>query len=108
MITFYYLPVAFVGTLLSILSKSSTFIIPVIIATLALSASMAAAEYKKYSRLFYGITLLLGIALSAYGLFSAVLSTLPILDHVAILAQGICGLLVTVAEPVIEKLKADG
>ncbi len=108
MITLYYLVVAFVGTILSILGKSATLIIPVIIATLALSASMAAAEYEKHSRLFYGITLLLGIALSVYGLASALLSALPILDYVAVLAQGICGLLVTVAEPVIEKLKADG
>lgn len=107
MITFYYLAVAFVSLILSVLGKCSTLLIPAAISAAAMFLSIVADQCEKHSRIFNGFILLLGGGLVLFGLVSALLSPLPILDHLAVLTQGLCGLLVTVTEPIIEKLKAD-
>jgi hypothetical protein len=98
-----------VDALLSIVGKNSVLILP---SLLALAASIIYASSDCYGEIWQKIaaalTLCIGAIIAGYGFGTTLFSTIPLSLHLVILTQGVCGLLVTVADPVIEKLKADG
>ncbi len=107
MIALYYFIILWANVLLSVFSKSQTLLIPAAFAA-AISLLGFILEYRPdWSRFLNVSSIILGVGFSLYGLYVMLLSPLPILEHMVILIQGICGLLVTIAAPVIERLREE-
>lgn len=102
----YYLAIAFVNILLSILSKSATLIVPFFISVLVLLCIFLADKYDRAEKLFSALVVVFGVTLSLYGAILTAATPVPILDYTVALTQGICGLLVTVSEPVVARLRS--
>lgn len=102
----YYLAIAFVNIILCIFSKSATLIIPFFISVLVVACILLAEKYDRAEKFFSALVILCGIAISLFGAFSSLLNPVPILDYTVALTQGICGLLVSVSEPVVESLRS--
>ncbi len=109
MVSVFYSLIFMVNALLSIIGKNSVLILP---ALLSIAAAIIYASSECYGegwqKASTALTLCLGGIIAGYGFGATLLSPITLTEHTVILTQGVCGLLVTVADPVIAKLKADG
>lgn len=107
-VSVFYFVIFTVDILLSIVGKNSVLILP---SLLAVAASIIYASSECYGEIWQKIstalTLCIGAIIVGYGFGTTLFSTIPLSLHLVILTQGICGLLVTVADPVIEGLSTE-
>lgn len=107
-VSVYYTVIFLVDALLSIIGKNSVLLLPAVISILTAMLYASSDCYgERWRKISTCLCFILGGAVAIYGTAASLLSPLPLLEHTVILTQGICGLLVTVADPVIERLKAE-
>ncbi len=107
-VSVYYTVIFLVDALLSIIGKNSVLLLPAVISIVTAMLYASADCYgERWQKIGRALSLILGGVIVICGTAASLLSPLPLLEHTVILTQGICGLLVTVADPVIERLKAE-
>ena len=105
MVSAYYFLIFLVDTLLSVFGKSATMLLPALLSAIAsclyASSDCCGKGWETFSR---AITICIGFIIAGCGIWHALISPITLILHTVILTQGICGLLVTVASPVINHL----